>query len=216
MWQDAFVYAITICSKQKIPTPDRPPDNRPDRQPGVQPEANQKSDKTHNSNMPFHFWSKQTDLAELKTRVRRLETGRRNLATLKDVVKHWNDMATGNEMMQRIGAQERWQKNTDDVLLDLMKEVTIIEWRLNRMCPLGSDFDAISERTTSGSGQLIRTIAQEPASPNESSSPVSPLSLPSTFTKRKGDGIERMALDTNGLRLSRPVKSAQKEQTAGQ
>lgn len=38
--------------------------------------------------MPFCFGTKQTDLAQLNARVRRLEAGRKHLVTLKDVVKH--------------------------------------------------------------------------------------------------------------------------------
>jgi hypothetical protein len=149
--------------------------------------------------MPLHFWKKETDLTQLKARVRCLETGRKNLATLKDAVKYWNDMATGNGLMRRIKAQELWRKETDGVLLEMMKDITIIERKLFGLCPLGSELEAMSERATSGSESSIRTVEQD-----ASSVPLSPLSVPSTFTKRKGDGIERTALDTDGLRLSRP------------
>jgi hypothetical protein len=157
----------------------------------------------NNSNMPLHFWKKEADLAKLKARVRHLETGRKNLATLKDVVKHWNDLATSNGLMRRIRAQELWRKETDSNLLEIMKDITIIEWKLLGLCPLSSEPEAMSERATSGSESSIRTVEQD-----ASSVPLSPLSVPSTFTKRKGDGIERTALDTDGLRLSRPESNA--------
>jgi len=118
-------------------------------------------------------------------------------------------------MMRRMKDLEHWRKDTERVLLELVKEITIIERKLNRLCPLGSEVDAMSERATTGSGQSICAVAQENASPNASSSPVSPQSLPSSFTKRKGDGIERMALDTNGLRLSQAESSARKWKSAG-
>jgi hypothetical protein len=153
--------------------------------------------------MPLHFWKKEADLAKLKARVRHLETGRKNLATLKDVVKHWNDLATSNGLMRRIRAQELWRKETDSNLLEIMKDITIIEWKLLGLCPLSSEPEAMSERATSGSESSIRTVEQD-----ASSVPLSPLSVPSTFTKRKGDGIERTALDTDGLRLSRPESNA--------
>jgi hypothetical protein len=136
--------------------------------------------------MPFRFWKKQTDLDLLKARVQRLETGRKNLATLKDVVNHWNDMAAGNGLTRRIIAQEHWRKETDGVLMEIMKDITIIERKLTGLCSLGSEPESMSEGTTIGSGQSIRTIEQI----NAPSSPLSPSSVPSTFTKRKGNGIE--------------------------
>jgi hypothetical protein len=157
----------------------------------------------NNNNMPLRFWKKETDLTQLKARVRRLETGRKNLATLKDVVKHWNDMATGNGLMGRIIAQELWREKTDGVLQDIMRDMTIIERKLFGLCPFGSELEAMSERATSESESSIRTVEQD-----ASSVPLSPFSTPSTFTKRKGDGIERTALDTDGLRLSRPESNA--------
>ena len=153
--------------------------------------------------MPLRFWKKETDLTQLKARVRRLEAGRKNLATLKDVVKHWNDMATGNSLMQRVTAQELWRKETDGVLLEIMKDITIIERKLFGLCPLGSELEAMSERATSGSESSICTVEQD-----ASSVPLSPSTLPYTFTKRKGNGIERMALDTDGLRLYPPESNA--------
>jgi hypothetical protein len=153
--------------------------------------------------MHLRLWKKETDLTQLKARVRRLETGRKNLATLKDVVQHWNDMATGNGLMRRITAQEAWRKKTDDVLQEIMRDMTIIERKLVGLCPLGSELEAMSDRATSGSESSIRTVEQD-----SSPVPLSPLSTPSTFTKRKGDGIERTALDTDGLRLSRPESNA--------
>lgn len=161
------------------------------------------STQPDDNNMPLRFWKKETDLTQLKARVRRLEASRKNLATLRDVVKHWNDMATGNGMMRRIKAQELWRKETDSVLLEIMKDITIIERKLNGLCPLGSELEAISERATSGSEDSIRTIEQD-----GSSVPLSPSTVPSTFTKRKGNGLERVALSTDALRLSPPGDNA--------
>lgn len=124
-------------------------------------------------------------------------------------------MASGNGMMRRIRAQERWQKRTDVVLMEIMRDITILEQKLNGLCPLGTELEATSERATTGSGQSIRTIEQESACLNASSSPLSPSSVPFTFTKRKGNGIERTALDTDGLRLSRAGSNARRGQRNG-
>jgi hypothetical protein len=180
--------------------PDRPPDLQTSRSQDLQIS---RPPDNNNNNMPLRFWKKETDLTQLKARVRRLETGRKNLATLKDVVKHWNDMATGNGLMGRIIAQELWREKTDGVLQDIMRDMTIIERKLFGLCPFGSELEAMSERATSESESSIRTVEQD-----ASSVPLSPFSTPSTFTKRKGDGIERTALDTDGLRLSRPESNA--------
>jgi hypothetical protein len=157
--------------------------------------------------MRLRLWKKETDLSQLKARVRSLETDRKKLASLKEVVKHWNDMVAGNSLNRRIIAQETWRKETNAVLLEIMKDITIIERKLNGLCPLGSEAEAISDRTTSGSGQSISTVEHEYASTTAPSSPLSPSSVPSTFTKRKGNGMERTALDTSGLRLS-PIGSS--------
>lgn len=201
--------------QQRDRTPDRIPERRPGRQPGRQPDRQPEKQAEGQINMPFCFGAKQTDLAQLNARLGRLEAGRKDLVTLKDVVKHWNDMASGNGMMRRIRAQERWQKKTDVVLMEIMRDITILERKLNGLCPLGSELETMSERATSGSRQSIRTIEQGHTSLNASSSPLSPSSVPSTFTKRKGNGIERTALDTDGLRLPRTGSNARRGQRNG-
>jgi hypothetical protein len=194
--------AIRRPTRQKANQTDGQPDRRPTSQPDL-PIASRPDNQTDDTKMPLRFWKKETDLTQLKARVRRLEAGRKNLATLKDVVKHWNDMATGNGLMQRVTAQELWRKETDGVLLEIMKDITIIERKLFGLCPLGSELEAMSERATSGSESSICTVEQD-----ASFVPLSPSTLPSTFTKRKGNGIERTALDTDGLRLSPPESNA--------
>ena len=152
--------------------------------------------------MRLRLWKKETDLSQLKARVRRLESGRKDLATLKDVMRHWDDMAARNGIIRRFTAQENWRKETNAVLLEIMRDITIMERKLNGLCPLASDLEAMSERTTSRSGQSISTVEQDSDSSNAPQSPLSSESVPSTFTKRKGNGVERTALDTDGLRLS--------------
>ena len=160
--------------------------------------------------MRLRLWKKETDLSQLKARVRRLESGRKDLATLKDVMRHWDDMAARNGIIRRFTAQENWRKETNAVLLEIMRDITIMERKLNGLCPLASDLEAMSGRTTSESGQSISTVEQVYGSSNAPPSPLSPESVPSTFTKRKGNGIERTALETDGLRLSPTGSDARK------
>jgi type I site-specific restriction endonuclease len=178
-------------------------------QPASQP-ARSLDNQPDNNNMRLRLWKKETDLSQLKARLKRLECSRKDFTTLTDVIKLWDNMASGNGMLRRITAQENWRKETNAVLLEIMKDITIIERKLNGLCPLASDLEAMSGRTTSESCQSTSTVEQDYGSSNAPPSPLSPESVSSTFTKRKGNGIERTALETDGLRLSPTGSGARK------
>lgn len=152
-------------------------------------------------NMPFHFWTqnKKADFANLKHRVCRLEDANTCLATKVYVCNHWRKMAETNGLTRRLQALEQKQKDMDAVLLQLMVDVTIAERKLDKVLT----FDE-----TEAKSESVHVSKTEDARSNTPPN-LSPLELPTTFTRRRGNSVERTTLDTESLRLSRAGRHAE-------
>lgn len=151
-----------------------------------------------NDKMPFGFWTKnkKADFANMKHRVCRLEDSNTCLATKVYVCNHWRKMAETNGLTRRLQALEQKQKDMDAVLLQLMVDVTIAERKLDKVLP----FDETEARSESVHVPKAKD-ARSNTPPN-----LSPLELPTTFIRCRGNSAERTALDTETLRLSQPGK----------
>lgn len=150
--------------------------------------------------MPFGFWTKnkKADFANFKHRVRRLEDANTCLATKVYVCNHWRKMAETNGLTRRLQALEQKQRDMDAVLLQLMVDVTIAERKLDKVFP----FDETGTRSESAHA-LKKEDVRSNTPPN-----LSPLELPTTFTRRRGNSAERTALETESLRLSQAGRQA--------
>jgi hypothetical protein len=149
--------------------------------------------------MGLHFWSKRFKQAHLESRVRRLEKDKKRHSTATD---YWNIVSAENHLLRRVGALERWQEETDVVLIELMKDVTTIERKLNKVLP----FDDRNEVAVLERPAVVhdRDPEYNRLEPHGVPSKLSPSELPTTFTRRKEpDDIDRVALDTLSLRASK-------------
>lgn len=159
--------------------------------------------------MPFRFWTKHNDYAQLKSRVHRLEDERKGTATKIYVVNYWKKMMTANDLIRRLQALEHKQRDTDSALAELARDITIVERQLNKLIPFDETSDNESERATMLSESSTRKSKTKSAGPNAIPPNLSPLELPTTFTRRKGNGTKTVALETGGLRLCQAGKKPQ-------
>lgn len=157
--------------------------------------------------MPLRLWPKRSKRKQLESRVRRLEKEKKRFTTTLDVCNHWNEMASGSGLTERIAALETWKENTDTVLLRLMKDMTVAERKLNRILPGGEDNDGddlTSKRSCTAGTSFLDVYSDNNVGPG-------PILLagetPVTFTRRKSNSAERVTLDGSGLRLPRSTRS---------
>ena len=150
--------------------------------------------------MPFRFWPRRPRRKQLESRVRRLEKDRKQFTTITDVWKYWNDMATANGLITRIGELEKQQGNANKLLGWMMEDIG----KLKKLLPNDDEDD--DEGAASGRPATVRTVSsgisgQNNVGPRTDSPVLSPTETPVTFTRRKSNSAERVTLDDSSLRL---------------
>jgi hypothetical protein len=118
-------------------------------------------------------------------------------------------MSGGNGLLRRIGDLEAWHTDTDEMMAEFAKDLTIMESKLNKLLPLDEDDDDDGgDKTAEHSATVTeRSLSLEPFSrnnvgPHAVASKLSMSKLPTTFTRRSSGSTERTALDASSLRLS--------------
>jgi hypothetical protein len=159
--------------------------------------------------MPIRFWPRRSKRKQLESRVRRLEKDKKRSATTADVYEQWNDMTTANGLIKRIGALEKWQKETESGLAEIVADMTAAERKLAKLLPSDDsdddDVDAGSDRSataSTSSSSSSNNVASPAASPI-----LSPTETPVTFTRRKPNSAERVTLDVRSLQMPRPASA---------
>lgn len=152
--------------------------------------------------MPFRLWPKRSKKSKLAGRVRRLENQSKLWVTGPQVWAHWRSMAAGHGLLARVGDLEKWREDTEVALEELMKDVAIMERKLNKLLPVDDDEeDKESEGSATACSQSTEAFSDNNVGPHAATLNVSPVELPTTFTRRKSDSPDRTALDASKLRL---------------
>jgi hypothetical protein len=162
--------------------------------------------------MPPRLWPKRkhTKISRLESRVRRVENNAKAFVTWPELWNHWHSMSGGNSLLRRIGDLEAWHTDTDEMMAEFAKDLTIMESKLNKLLPLNEDEDKDDggDKMAEHSATVTeRSLSPEPFScnnvgPHAVASKLSMSKLPTTFTRRSSGSTERTALDASSLRLS--------------